>query len=1209
MLETRKPLACSAVANRSHRAVRPSPHLPKTGLSLTSQLHRILYLSDPETFAALTLLDRTWRKASETPQLYAYQLSRCPCFAATHNSIAGPFHEESLVKLKRQFVQEAKRNLFGVFTRARRTNLSIISTTTGSSGGFPFGEAFDFVFSPLAQWCLAVSSSRVIVLDTASEEVAVQQELKVVRKPLSTCIVDNGSRLAVLSTDHKANVYDISEPKPRLLRSVALDDPAHAVSLTKLGEVLAVATEMGIEVHSLAENATSMDKRAVKCERVDCLSFSEDGTMLLGTTQGPKAASTVILSAPYFAGSAEHDMPQVQLISHMWTSQILFPNSSRDCSHATLLPRKIDHDANWALAYDRVFESFRAVRTDDLRNGTTYFTGPRPRRERERLRSKSALVPSTLPSTTSSGELVAAGFLGSEIWLYGVPEDLDNPGVAIGNINQGAAQETTTPSPETPSASLAAGQELGSLPRWQVLVDKFRNVFAKGRRIAKISKASQVRWCSNSNGNQHVQSIRERLIVAAPGGVSGLTELDQDEMASADGGRLVVLDFDWSPGAGLTKDITIEVGNVEPQVLEEERTDMATEIALVRRRTVARRDGVPRSHVATVVDVLRPTGESAPPVPPVPDVVGFGLDIVMEAPRPTREPASPASHGSDGVALEEAVDALDGPYSHTSPRSRNTLYRSATAVEANRRRNPPPAPGTNTELPQMRRNDGSELPHESDADHWIPPPPPYSQHADGPPPDHLQRAFASRDLASAALGSHRRPARSSTAPDSRSEIPTIRRRSSADVDILATALTRWSSHGRSSNDRASVLSRSGSVTHNQTTSPPPLSPSASVRSNGPTRRPMSSFEPLAAAERVALRPAPPLQTRITDAPMQASPSQSPMTPRPNQRASTLTLSGSNLQQRLDYPLPPPPESEREVESAAPAAEPAGAALNTDAAEGRAGMQPVVSVPLSISTGSASIRPSAIPITAIQGSISEPHPFDPSPQPATATHSPSSIPEPSAYHLNNLSIRPPPQAPVSRSRPSPPQPPTALDSLAAETGPRRASRFRAALRRSLVVPGKAKAEYQGSSEEGRPSRLRSALNASAPNLCQRPSNAQLNTIQSVESPARPPSSGAAARNGEARLESRPPVPPIPADVLDEASREGRSLGRKLTRRFTRSQDPWRAHRHVENAALQGEQQRTERMASVVMMPPQVHVSEQEAQRSEARRRKDGKCNVM
>ena len=521
------------------------------------------------------------------------------------------------------------------------------------------------------------------MFDTASDVVAVKKELKVVRKPLSSCITDNGVRLSILSTNHKATTYDISDKKPKLLQSMELDEPAHAITQTRLGEIVAVATEAGVEVFSVVENAASTDKRSVKFERIDCLSFSDDGTMLLGTTHGSKAASTTILSAPYFAGSYEHDLPHSEFIRHVWKSQILFPNSSRDCSHATLLPRKDDHDANWALAYDRGFESFRAVRADDLRNGTTYFTGPRPSRERERLRSKSALVPCTLPSTTTRGDLVAAGFLGSEIWLYGVPEDLDCPGVTMGNLNGGPDAEASTGGAAPAATSLASRVDLEGLPRWQLLVDKYRNVFAKGRRIAKVNGASHVCWCSFDQPNAETHGVRERLIVAAPGGVSALSDLDQEETVSADGGRLVILDFIWSPESGSAKNITIEVGSAEPEVLEEEQTDMATEIAIVRRRTVARRDGIPRSRVATVVDVLRPADEEVPPVPPVPETAGFGLDNVNAGPRPVDEPTSPSPEG-DGVALKEAVDALDGPYSHTNPRSRNTLYRSATAVEANR---------------------------------------------------------------------------------------------------------------------------------------------------------------------------------------------------------------------------------------------------------------------------------------------------------------------------------------------------------------------------------------------------------------------------------------------------------------------------------------------------------------------------------------------
>ena len=1124
-------------------------------------------------------MNRTWRAASETPKLYAYHLSRCPSFSATHNVISGPFADDSLLKLKKQFVQEAKRNLFAVFARPRQTIINLISTTTSSSGAFPYGEAFDFSFDPKAQWCLAISSSRIIVLDTASEEVSVKRELKVVRKPLSAYILSDGSRLAVLSTNHKVNIYDLSQETPKFLRSVSLDDPAHTIALSSHGEVLAVAYDGGIEVYSLADNASSADKRAVKCDWVDCLSFSDDGTMLLGTTQGSKSASTVILSAPYFAESAE-DMPHAELISHMWTSQILFPNSSRDCSHATLLPWKIDHDANWTLTYDRVFESFRAVRTDDLRNGTTYFTGPKPKKERERRRSKSALVPCTLPSITPKGELVAAGFLGAEIWLYGVPEDLGNPGVAVSTAHDGPSISSPTDGPST-GPQRSPGPEIEGLPRWQVLVDKYRNVFAKGRRIAKVPGASQLCWSSRGTKDEAPQHVRERLIIAAPGGVSGSSDLEQEEMASVDGGRLVILDFNWSTRGGKTDEITIEVGNINPQNLEEEDTDMATEIAMVRRRTVARRDGIPRSNVASVVDVLRPAGEDVPPVPPLPTSVGFGLDEAAAPVPESRRSVSPDSP-TEGVSLEEAAEAFDGPYSHTDPRSRNTLYRSATAVEANRRRNPHIP---NSGRVEYRRTDGTELPHESDADNWVPPPPPYTKDAEGPLPQHLQNILGHRTVSSPIVGSiRRRPVRSQSTSESTLQQQAFRRRSSADIDMTSYRLSRISPPSREGSDSPSSATVGADLisplSHSNRSENSDNSPSSRNMSPTPTmRRPMSSYEPRSSRSsmyRAALRPASPISP-ITE-PLEQQPQQPVDSPsRRSMRASrsaSLTLSGSNLQQRLDYPLPPPPSSP--MQTASPIEQHSIAATDT---------------PASAITNTTS---HSISVPAVQ----------PPPQP---------VPAPTAHQLNNLqnrqSVNQSAYAEMSSLFPQPSPPPGAIGA----TG-NRTSRFRSPFRRSTDQP---------------PSRARlrasSAFNASTPDLTPRPAGLQrMNTIYSIGSRAsyvRPesrvldgdhnnnPNSG----GEEARPRTRPPI----TETL------GSRFNRRMSRMRAQSEDPSQMYGHEvedQSSGWTGRGRRRGRGGAEAevweeVYPQQEYEEQQQnQQRTQAPGRKrrgtgGGKCTVM
>ena len=816
--------------------------------------------------------------------------------------LSGPFDEESLPKLKKQFVQEAKRNLFTVFTRPRKTIINLISTTTSSAGAFPFGEAFEFSFSPGGLWCLAKSSSRIVVIDIAAEEPVIKRELKVVRKPLAAYILQNGTILGVLSSSHKVNIYDL-EDTPKLIKTVALDEEAHSLALSSHGEVLAVAYDGGVEVSSLLDHALPTDKRAVKSDRVDSLSFSVDGTMLLGTTQLSKNASTVIISAPYFTETSE-EMPQGELISHMWTSQILFPCSSRDCSHAALLPRQMDHDANWTLTYDRVYESFRAVRTDDLRNGHTYFAGPKPATRSERQHSKSILTPCTLPAITEKGELVAAGFLGNEVWLYGVPEDLDNHALSVGN----SPIEAQFPEPGSPVEERHIRSDVDSLPRWQVLVDKYRNVFAKGRRITTVSNVNQMCWVSNVKNEKGLQNVRERLVIGAPGGVSIGDDLEQEEMASVDGGRLVLLDFDWCPKGGQTKEITIEIGLAEPEKLEEQSTDMATEIAIVRRRTVARRDGIPRSHVASVADVLRPADEPAPPVPSLPRV-GFGLDVSTPSPT-SEEPGTPVSP-THAATLQEAANSFDGPYSHTSPRSRNTLYRSATAVEASRRRAPPILPASG--VVEYRRTDGTEMPHESDADNWVPPPPPYTKDADYPLPDDLRQTLLpgqSQGPSSALGASFRRPLRSFTTLEQMA----FRRRSSADID--AVSYTSSSRHSIAAISlEAGGRNEINSPISNAQYGGSPLS-AGIISPLAPIRRSLSTYETRSnrsSMYRAALRPAEPIapvsETSSMETPSQALDvlSTSPSIPSRSFRSSSLTLSGTNLQERLDYPLPHPPQ--------------------------------------------------------------------------------------------------------------------------------------------------------------------------------------------------------------------------------------------------------------------------------------------------------------
>ncbi|KAL3424876.1 hypothetical protein PVAG01_04157 [Phlyctema vagabunda] len=690
-------------------------------------IEQILEYTTPNSFASLIVLNRKWRAVSQQAYLYAHHLARCPSYSAAHRSIPPPADEESLPSLRRQFAQEIKRNLFEAYLRPREMIINLVSTSISSSSA-PGGEAFHFSISSKGHYILAYSSSRIHVIDVSGSEVVVKRELKILRKPASTTITDDGSLLAVLSMDLQIDIYDLTGERPQHIRAIELDNSPRTITLSPTGSVLAAAYDSGVEVSSLDPAATTA-RRSVKCYAVDSLCFSRDGTQLLGTTLQSRNPSTVVLTAPYYTPGSSLSEDSV---SALWTTSILFPNGSRDCSHAVLLPSLQDDEATWTFTYDRVFETFRAVRIDDLRNGTTYFTGPTAE-----YGSSTHLLPSTLPSASESGELVAAGFQGS-VWLYGVPEDLDAPPSISNGANSNVETEAGTPlSPTTRRNSAPSLRSMnrqsstaGRPPQWQLLGDRLRNTFIEGRKVTTLDGVSDVAWVS-SRSSSHC----ERLVTVAPGIGEKSSISDDDGMMPTDGGRITILDFGYSSSNGPKSLVTIEVGQAEPEILEEEHKDLETAVAIVRRRTVAQRRGQRSgddSRTATTVD--RPT----PAVPSIPAREDPHDSFSALVSTRTAEQVNVADPGDDQSA-EEDEDVFDAPYSQTSPRSGTTLRRAATAAAINRRLYPRAVAQDHIEF---RRADGrEEHPHESDADNWVPPPPPYSKDPIPTLPEHIQRSI------------------------------------------------------------------------------------------------------------------------------------------------------------------------------------------------------------------------------------------------------------------------------------------------------------------------------------------------------------------------------------------------------------------------------------------------------------------------------------
>lgn len=660
---------------------------------------------------------------------------RCPSYSASHKKQPDG-KQENLPELRRLFAKEVKRNLFHAYLRPNHTMIKLVSNSISSSS-CPGGDGMSFSPSPKGYYLLAYNSSRIHILDLRGPTISVERELKILRRPVATCIKDDGSLLAVLLTEMQVDLYDLTRSPPKHTQSIILDHSPRAIALSPCGSVLAAAYEGGIEVQSLNPGALATDRRSVKCDAVDALAFSFDGTQILGTTVQSAQPNTVILTAPYYDPGASLSNEN---ISALWTTSILFPNTSRDCSHAVLLQENSHEEASWAFTYDRSFETFRAVRIDDLRNGTTYFTGPISN-------TPSKLLPCTLPSASYTGELVSAGFQGKEVWLYGVPEDLEavpdppSDSLEVHTSTEGVFRSVSGSSVR--SRSRPRTQEV-RVPQWQLLCDKYRNTFMGGFKAAELSGVSMVKWVAGFGES----SLKERLVIAAKGATPAKPiSMDDDGMDFEDGGRLTLIDFDYGLEDGSVEEITIEVGMKEPEVLEEEHRDLETEVAIVRRRTVAQRRGHRSAVMRAATTAARPTTGRTAVIntndddedddPLVPRRVGVGVGATPPRPRP----ASAATEETDTEAIMQAQEALDAPYSHTGPRSITTLHRAATAAANHRRRNPTTTAGAPIEY---RRADGRpEHPHESDADNWVPPPPPYQKEDPGDIPAFLRHSMVS----------------------------------------------------------------------------------------------------------------------------------------------------------------------------------------------------------------------------------------------------------------------------------------------------------------------------------------------------------------------------------------------------------------------------------------------------------------------------------
>lgn len=646
--------------------------------------------------------------------MYAHHLAQCRQLPpSTQGEVdQGSLTLDDLPDLKGKFASEVRRNAFEVFLRPRKTLVNLISASASSSTAFPQGEAFRFTFSPNGRMLLGLSSSRIFVIDLTSEPVAVRHELKTVRRPLTATILDDGSLLAVASSRHQINTYTLTSRWVKHTQAISVDEAPRTLALSPQGNVLAIAYDGSVEVHALGATVLTTDRRAVRCSAIDSLSFSSDGSMLLGSSTNQQTSNLVTITAPFY--TEEGDVPPSDFQSRMWTSQILFPETIPGYSHGAFLPTSHEDNGSCVFGYDCRRKIFRVIRMDNVRSEDSCFIGP------ERGQSWGPPLPYLTPAPDNKGELVAIGFKGCGVWIYGIPSKTQSETRSISS-DRGFNSHLQRACPSEPS-----------------------NV-VQGHCLTCMAGVTAASWVGSPQEDETSHN-QQRLVAVAPGGVS-FPNCPTDEIP-VDGGRILVFDFERASKDGESKEVTLEVGEAEPKLLVEQSTNIDTEIEHEKRRRK---------------QANRLSRHNIPPsLPKERAVSATGHDSISPLQNMTsRPPPSSHSQPSSPTDLEPGniVDISDTPYNNTLPRSHNTLRRAATAA-ANRERRHPRFRHSGTVI-SPRREARPQTHIEEDATNWIPPPP-YTPNTNAPswerrsrPPmeessrqqdrsSQLQRAYTSR---------------------------------------------------------------------------------------------------------------------------------------------------------------------------------------------------------------------------------------------------------------------------------------------------------------------------------------------------------------------------------------------------------------------------------------------------------------------------------
>jgi hypothetical protein len=556
------------------------------------------------------------------------------------------------------------------------TVLELVSNTASASA---LPDAFDFNVSRKGNFVAVYSSSNVWLIKTTQLPRLWARTLQVKRKPVAMDMTEDGFLLAVLSRPEQVDLYEIHGDQDRQIkkrRTVSLMHEAATVAISPDGLIMIAGNKFGIEVVAIGTGAPDTARRALTGPVGDTLEFSDDGRTLLITSYARKSAHSSLYVLPgLFDGPLnEEGVPIPESPDTLWTRSMLFPETAKIARQATLLPDPDTGHVSELFAFNSQEDTWGVY---DI--ATQRFTQRKMFLPDQQRWTRSEFVDDAMPAVSPNADLAAVSLRmrgTTSIWIYQIPEwDF---------------QSTT-------KSDLSPIQPCFCIPILSDGPDTYQEI-----RV--------LRWLT-------INSQVQRLIAV---GNSNTASADEEPGASPGSrGVVIVLDFDKSKPAGsaVPRPTKTEY-DLDPlcpgEMLPEGSIDFEHEVELVRTRTLAQR----RAQDANGSGSRQNSRIGSAPV-------RARTSANRERPTSIRRPTD-----EDELTAEEAQAAFEMPYDNQQPRSHMSLARAATvaAVSPANRRHLRALPFRPLEY---RRADGMrEMPHESDADNWVPPPPVYTATAE-----------------------------------------------------------------------------------------------------------------------------------------------------------------------------------------------------------------------------------------------------------------------------------------------------------------------------------------------------------------------------------------------------------------------------------------------------------------------------------------------